>query len=129
LQSARNTNGGGRPTNLILEPAFELEEDGDEYARDADGQLIEIVDEVAISTAVAGVRRVALTERERNQAIKTMISRSYRFREIAANLGTSPKKLRPVIEELGYELIPRRQPGGRGLREATEIRKVQKDRA
>jgi hypothetical protein len=55
-----------------------------------------------------------------------MIQLQYRFREIAANLGTSPEKLKPVIEGLGYELIPRRQKGGRGLREATEIRKVQK---
>jgi hypothetical protein len=102
---------------------IQLEKEGNEYARDEHGQLIEIVDEVAVSTAVSGARRVALTERERNLAIEKMISHGHRFREIAANIGTSPEKLRPVIESLGYELIPRRQSGGRGLREATEIRK------
>jgi hypothetical protein len=114
-----NTTGD---SNLLLPPAYEIDEEGNKVL-DNDGHPIEIVDEVAIRTAVAGTRKVALTEHERKVAVKTMIERGYRFKEIATNLGTSTKKLKPVIEGMGYELIPRRQPGGRGLREATEIRK------
>lgn len=120
-RSRREASGSA---SLLLEPAYELEEDGDEYARDENGQLIEIVDQVTVRVLVSGVRRVAYTERERDLAILAMIKQKHRFREIATNIGTSPDKLKPVIEALGYELIPRRHPGGRGLREATEIRKV-----
>lgn len=108
---------------LQLEPAYEIDEAGNKILDD-DGMPIEIVDEVTVRILVSGVRRVAYTERERDLAVQRMISYSYRFREIAANMGTSPEKLRPVIEALGYELIPRRQAGGKGLREATEIRKI-----
>jgi hypothetical protein len=110
-------------SGLLLEPAYELELEGDEYQTDEDGNKIEIVDATAVRIAVHGQRRVALTETERRLAVLRMIQLDYRFREIASHIGTSPDKIRPVIEGLGYELIPRRQPDGRGMREATEIRK------
>jgi hypothetical protein len=127
LQGVRHANAkSGKTTHveLLLPPAYELEDEGDEYARDALGNLIEMVDETAIRIAVSGVRCVPMTERERRIAVQKMIDLGYRLREIAANIGTSSTKIRPVIEGLGYELIPRRHPGGHGLREATEIRKI-----
>ena len=105
-----------------LPPAYEIDEDGNRLL-DENDQPIEIVDEIAISIAVSGVRRVPLTERERRMAIETMIKTGWQYREIADHIGTSPAKLKPIIEELGYRLIPRRQPGSTP-REATEIRKI-----
>jgi hypothetical protein len=105
-----------------LPPAYEIDEDGNQL-RDGDGNLIEIFDEVAVRLTVTGDRVVAITEKERDAAILEMIRRGYLYKEIARNLGTSAVKLRPLIENLGFEVIPRRQEGGGFPREATEIRK------
>jgi hypothetical protein len=121
LQEKRRS--GAENPSILLEPAYEIDEDGNQRL-DEWGDPIEIVDEVTVRVLVSGVRRVSFTEHERDLAILAMIKLGYRFKEIANHLGTSTKKLKPLIEELGYELIPRRQPDGKGLRDATEIRKV-----
>jgi hypothetical protein len=82
----------------------------------------EIIDERAVEIAVQGTRKVALTVTERKLVIKEMISRQYQFREIADHIGTSPQMLRPLFDELGYELIPRRTSKGAG-HESTQIRR------
>ena len=82
----------------------------------------EIIDDIAIRIAFEGVRIVSLTITERKIVIEKMIQAGYQFREIANHIGTSPPKLKPLFEELGYELIPRRTPGSAG-HEATQIRK------
>ena len=107
----------------LLSPAYEIHEDGSQIL-DRDGKPIEIVDEVAIRVAVAGTRRVALTDTERREVIQQMIKTGWQYREIADHIGTSPAKLKPMIEAMGYRLIPRRQPGSKTPREATEIRPV-----
>lgn len=107
----------------VLPPAYEIDEDGNQILDD-NGKPIEIVDEVAVRVAVSGVRRVALTERERRLVIEKMIKTGWQYREIADHIGTSPAKLKPIIEDLGFTLIPRRQAGSHHPREATEIRKV-----
>jgi hypothetical protein len=84
----------------------------------------EIIDDVAVQIAVEGSRHVGLTVTERKLAIERMIKGGLQYREIADHIGTSPAKLKPLIEELGYELIPRRTTAAKG-HEATTIRKRQ----
>lgn len=124
-RQGRKRNGPKKGTPpWLLPPAYEIDDDGNQVL-DKNGQPVEIVDEVAIRVAVSGVRRVALTEQERKEVIIKMIKTGWQYREIADHIGTSPAKLRPMIEALGYQIIPRRDPGRSHPTEATEIRKVQ----
>lgn len=88
----------------------------------------EIIDEVAVQIAFEGNRKVGLTTTERKMVMARMIRAGYQYREIADHIGTSPAMLKPVFEEMGYQIIPRRTPGSGG-REATEIRKVDRTRS
>ena len=65
-----------------------------------------LIDEVAVSIAVSGARRVRLTPPERDLAARLMIARGADVAELAAHLGTSTAAAGRLIKALGYRLGP-----------------------
>jgi hypothetical protein len=65
-----------------------------------------LIDEVAVSIAVSGARRVRLTPPERDLAARAMIARGADLAELAAHLGTSTAAAGRLIRALGYQLGP-----------------------
>lgn len=63
-----------------------------------------LIDEVAVSIAVSGARRVRLTEAERLEAAARMIRRGADVAELAAHLGTNPATAGRLVRALGYRL-------------------------
>src|SRR6266581_2140174 len=63
-----------------------------------------LIDELAISIAVSGVRVVRLTEAERAIAAERMIRGGADLAELAAHLGTSTAAAGRLIRALGYRL-------------------------
>ena len=129
----RRMNGGkqngvlnGKPENsqYLLPPAYELEDEGDEYRLDANGNRIEIVDDVAIDIAVRGDRKVGLTETEREVVIMRMISGAWSVHDIAGHCGTIAPRLYPIFERLGYEVVdPKKEPGKQHMHTGRFLRK------
>ena len=60
-----------------------------------------LIDEVAVSIAVSGARRVRLTPPERDLAARLMIARGADVAELAAHLGTSTAAAGRLIKALG----------------------------
>ena len=65
-----------------------------------------LIDEVAVSIAVSGARRVRLTPPERDLAARLMIARGADVAELAAHLGTSTAAAGRLVKALGYRLGP-----------------------
>ena len=65
-----------------------------------------LIDEVAVSIAVSGARRVRLTPSERDLAARIMVGRGADLAELAAHLGTSTAAAGRLIKALGYRLGP-----------------------
>lgn len=106
--------------NLLLDPAYELDDEGQPNGP-------EIVDEVTIRILVAGERKVAATFRERSLAALQMIKTGYTAQEIAEHLGTIISKLPPVLESVGYEIVPKgtaRKGYGKTTTKVNTIRKI-----
>jgi len=117
---AQNGANNGDPSNsrYLLPPAYELcwgdpGERCDEfgYALDEDGNKIEIIDQVAIDIAVRGDRRVGLTERERVEVIRRMITGAWSPTEMAHHCGTIVPRIEPILTALGYEIVEYKDQG------------------
>ncbi len=121
---AQNGANNGSPENSqwLLPPAYELEDEGDEYRlvypTDEDGNRlegpgrpIEIVDPVAVDIAVRGTRRVGLTMTERKLAIRRMIAGAWSPTEMAHHCGTIVPRIEPILNELGYEVVAYKDQG------------------
>jgi hypothetical protein len=65
-----------------------------------------LIDELAVSIAVSGARRVRLTPPERDLAARIMVARGADFAELAAHLGTSTAAAGRLVKALGYRLGP-----------------------
>jgi hypothetical protein len=75
-----------------------------------------IIDEVAVSIAVSGTRRVRLTEAERDLAAERMIRGGADLAELAQHLGTSTAAAGRLIRALGYRLsMPEPRTGHRWI--------------
>jgi hypothetical protein len=123
-QARRPHTPRGRIKAWLLEPAYQLDPDGDLYELDENDQRIEIVDPVTVEIMVAGSRRVASTLRERTLAAERMIRIGLSPQEVAEHIGTVVGNLGPVIGPLGYEVAPRCQ-GGKRKASASCFRKVE----
>ena len=64
-----------------------------------------LIDEVAVSIAVSGARRVRLTPPERDLAARAMVARAASSAR-SAHLGTSTAAAGRLIKALGYRLGP-----------------------
>lgn len=65
-----------------------------------------IVDEEAIRLAIAGGRRVALTDAERRLAIQQMIrSRKYRPNEVIRTIGSNIQEVKQIAESIGFRMV------------------------
>lgn len=82
----------------------------------------EIIDETAIAIAVEGTRHVGLTLTERREVVRRMIAGSWDVQEIAHHCGTTRARLDPIMNELGYEVVPTIKPNG--ARGRANIRKI-----
>ncbi len=119
----QNRRNAGKPSSGLKGDALYLLE----IVYDLDTEE-EIIDDVAINRVVTGGGRAAMTVTERKLALDRMARNGVQYREMADRIGTSPQRIKPILEELGYEVIPRRSGGGPG-RDATEIRKRRVDRS
>lgn len=103
----------------LLPDAWELSELDDEcseeriYALDEFGHRIPIVDEIAIDIAVEGRRHVGLTQIEREEVVRRMVLGSWGVNDIAHHCGTTRKRLDPIFNKLGYEVVPHIKPNGK----------------
>jgi hypothetical protein len=64
-----------------------------------------IVDFMAVSIAVSGMRKVALTHRERLEVTRQMLVQGASIREMSSNLHVKPAAVRLLLDELGYECV------------------------
>jgi Homeodomain-like domain len=64
-----------------------------------------IIDPVAVHIAVHGIRKIAMTHRERVEAVRQMLQRGDSIREICDHLHVPPATAREILDELGYECV------------------------
>lgn len=84
-----------------------------------------LIDELAVSIAVSGTRRVRLTPPERDLAARIMIGRGADLAELAAHLGTSTAAAGRLIRALGYRLsAPESRTGHRWIVPAPALAEV-----
>jgi hypothetical protein len=64
-----------------------------------------IIDPVAVHIAVHGIRKIAMTHRERVEAVRQMLLRGDSIREMCDHLHVPPATAREILDELGYECV------------------------
>ena len=64
-----------------------------------------IVDPVAVYIAVHGIRKIAMTHRERLEAVRQMLLHGDSIRDICDHLHVPPATAREILDELGYECV------------------------
>jgi hypothetical protein len=64
-----------------------------------------IIDPVAVYIAVHGIRKIAMTHRERVEAVRQMLLRGDSIREMCDHLHVPPDTARKILDELGYECV------------------------
>jgi hypothetical protein len=64
-----------------------------------------IVDEIAVYLAVNGIRKVAMTHRERVEATRQMLLHGASIREMCDHLHVQPRIVRDILDELGFECV------------------------
>lgn len=64
-----------------------------------------IIDEVAIYIAVNGLRKIAMTHRERVEAVRRLLLQGGSIREMCDNLHVQPKIIREILDGLGFECV------------------------
>jgi len=64
-----------------------------------------IIDDTAVYIAVNGLRRIAMTHRERVEAVRRLLLQGGSIREMCDNLHVQPKIIREILDELGFECV------------------------
>jgi hypothetical protein len=82
---------------------------------------------------VEGSRHVGLTVTERKIVVERMIKGVlmglWSANDIARHCGTILHRLKPILEELGYEVVPPRKPNGKRIATAAEVRRIKHEEA
>jgi hypothetical protein len=92
IKKPKPPKGTGKKDTRAHRPTVLLAEDG-------------IIDPIAVYIAVNGVRKIAMTHRERVEAVRQMLTRGSSIREMCDNLHVQPGVVRSILDELGFECV------------------------